>query len=130
MPSYHLYPQAHTICRGNYEITDIIITSENIIYGVRYFRGKPRVSSFNQSESRKQCFLAPDWLKFEAHPRKYRTLLDDCKGYYPSLPQGLLKRRTSVGLIAQVLDDLGITYFNSETKAKGFRGKGSKRPKK
>ncbi|KAL5258557.1 hypothetical protein ACHWQZ_G009141 [Mnemiopsis leidyi] len=43
--------------------------------------------------------------------------------------KGLLKRRTSVGLIAQVLDDLGITYFNSETKAKGFR-KGNKKPKK
>ena len=41
---------------------------------VRYFRG--RVSNFNQSEERKQCFLPSDWLKFETLPREYRTLLD------------------------------------------------------
>ena len=28
---------------------------------VRYYRG--RVSNFDQSESRKHCFLASDWLK-------------------------------------------------------------------
>ena len=33
-----------------------------------------RVSNFNLSESRKQCFLASDWLKFETLPRKYPTL--------------------------------------------------------
>ena len=42
-------------------------------YRVRYFRG--RVSNFNQSETREQCFLDSDWLKFETLPRKYRTLL-------------------------------------------------------
>ena len=41
-------------------------------YRVRNFRG--RVSIFNQSEARKQCFLASDWLKFETLPRKFRTL--------------------------------------------------------
>ena len=39
---------------------------------VRYFRG--RVTNFNQSEARKQCFLAFYWLKFETILRKYRTL--------------------------------------------------------
>ena len=38
----------------------------------RNFRG--RVSHFNQSEARKQCFLASDWLKYETLPRKFRTL--------------------------------------------------------
>lgn len=42
--------------------------------------------------------------------------------------KGLLKRRIGVGLIAQVLDDLGITYFNSETK--GRKGGAGKRAKK
>ena len=40
------------------------MTTENldlIKYRVRYFRG--RVSNFNQSEARKLCFLASDWLK-------------------------------------------------------------------
>ena len=37
---------------------------------VRYFR----VFSFHQSESRKQYFLASDWLKFETLPRYYRNL--------------------------------------------------------
>ena len=41
-------------------------------YRVRNFRG--RVSNFNQSEARKQCFLASDWLKFVTLPRKYRAL--------------------------------------------------------
>ena len=40
---------------------------------VRYFRG--RVTNFHQSEARKHCFLAFDWLKFETLPRKYRTQL-------------------------------------------------------
>ena len=35
---------------------------------VRYFRG--RVLYFDQSEARKMCFLAFDWLKFETLPRK------------------------------------------------------------
>ena len=34
---------------------------------VRFYRG--RVSNFNQSEARKQCFLDSDWLKFETLPR-------------------------------------------------------------
>ena len=34
---------------------------------VRNFRG--RVSYFNQSEARKGCFLASDWLKYETLPR-------------------------------------------------------------
>ena len=38
----------------------------------RYFRGI--VSNFDQSEGRKHCFLAFDWLKFVTLPRKYRTL--------------------------------------------------------
>ena len=33
-----------------------------------------RVSNFLQSEARKQCFLASDWLKFETLPQKYPTL--------------------------------------------------------
>ena len=33
---------------------------------VGYFRG--RVPNFNQSDARKQCFLAADWLKFETFP--------------------------------------------------------------
>ena len=41
-------------------------------FRVRYYRGK--VSNFNQSEARKHCFLASDWLTFENLPRKYRTL--------------------------------------------------------
>ena len=36
-------------------------------YRVRYFRG--RVSNSNQSEARKRCFLASDWLKFEILPK-------------------------------------------------------------
>ena len=36
-------------------------------YRVRNFRG--RVTNFDQSEARKQCFLASDWLKFETLPR-------------------------------------------------------------
>ena len=42
------------------------------MYRVRNFRG--RVSYFNQSEARKHCFLASDWLKCETLPRKFRTL--------------------------------------------------------
>ena len=41
-------------------------------YGVRNFRG--RVSHFNQSGARIQCFLASDWLKYETLPRKFRSL--------------------------------------------------------
>ena len=37
------------------------------VYRVRDYRG--RVSNFNQSEARKHCFLASDWLKFETLPR-------------------------------------------------------------
>ena len=48
-------------------------------YRVRNFRG--RVSNFNQSEARKQCFLASDWLKFETLPRKFRTLYRLDKNY-------------------------------------------------
>ena len=47
--------------------------STRYTYRALYFRG--RVTNLNQSEARKQCFLASDWLKFETHPRKYRTLL-------------------------------------------------------
>ena len=39
---------------------------------VRYFQG--RVSYFEQSEARKNRFLASDWSKYETLPRKYRTL--------------------------------------------------------
>ena len=40
---------------------------------------KARYYNFDQSEARKHCFLATDWLKFETLPRKYRTLLPgDC----------------------------------------------------
>ena len=41
-------------------------------YRVRYYRG--RISNFDQSEARKHCFLASDWLKFVTLPRKYRAL--------------------------------------------------------
>ena len=37
-------------------------TAKSTVYRVRNFRG--RVSNFNQSEARKQCVLASDWLKF------------------------------------------------------------------
>ena len=36
-------------------------------YRIRNYRG--RVSTFDQSEARKQCFLASDWLKFDTLPR-------------------------------------------------------------
>ena len=39
---------------------------------VRNFRG--RVSYFNQSEARKHCFFASDWLNRETLPQKFRTL--------------------------------------------------------
>ena len=39
------------------------------IYRVRNYRG--RVSNFDQSEARKQCFLASDWLKFETLPDNF-----------------------------------------------------------
>ena len=42
-------------------------------YRVRYWRG--RVPYFNQSEARKQCFTASDWLNYGTLPHKYRTLL-------------------------------------------------------
>ena len=34
-----------------------------------------RVQNINQSEARKQCFLASDWLKFGTLPRKSRITL-------------------------------------------------------
>ena len=51
---------------------DIKVVSLWYNYRVRNFRG--RVSNFNQSEARKECFLASDWLKFETLPQKFRTL--------------------------------------------------------
>ena len=54
-----------------------MLQNNRFSYRVRYFWG--RVSNFDQSEARKQCFLASDWLKFEALPRKYRTL------YFPMI---------------------------------------------
>ena len=36
-------------------------------FRIRYYRG--RVSNFDQSESRKHCFLASDRLKFVTLPR-------------------------------------------------------------
>ena len=45
-----------------------VISFDNLAkYRVRNYRG--RVSNFDQSESRKHCFLASDWLKFETLPR-------------------------------------------------------------
>ena len=44
----------------------------NIVNGVRYFRG--RVSNFNQSEARKHCFLASNWLKVVALPASAKIL--------------------------------------------------------
>ena len=40
-----------------------------IVYRVRNYRG--RVTNFDQSEARKQCFLASDWLKFETLPDNF-----------------------------------------------------------
>ena len=37
-----------------------------ISYRIWYYRGG--VSNFDQSEARKQCFLASDWLKFASLP--------------------------------------------------------------
>ena len=46
-------------------------------YTVRYFQG--RVSNCNQSETRIQCFLACDWLKFDTlDPREYLILYTIC----------------------------------------------------
>ena len=45
--------------------------SELIEYGI-FGEG---VSYFKQSEARKHCFLAFDWLKYETLPRKYHTLV-------------------------------------------------------
>ena len=56
--------------RGNRSICH---ADDNHPHRVRYYRG--RVSNLNQSEARKQCFLASYWLKFETLPRKFRTLL-------------------------------------------------------
>ena len=39
---------------------------------VQYFWG--RVSNFNHSEARKQCYLPSDWLKLWTLPRKYCSL--------------------------------------------------------
>ena len=52
-----------------------------IVHGGRYFRG--RVSNFNQPEARKQCVLAPDWLRIVTLPRKYRTLFEELKFHTP-----------------------------------------------
>ena len=40
---------------------------------VRYFWG--RVSYFNQSEARKQCYLDSDWLKYEPLSSSDNTVL-------------------------------------------------------
>ena len=61
---------------ATYALCNICATPGTVLfrdYRVRNFRG--RVSNFNQSEARKHCFLASDWLKFETLPRKFRTLL-------------------------------------------------------
>ena len=56
------------------DLQDMINEVSNTDIRERYFRG--RVTNFNQSEARKQCFFASDWLEFETLPdRKYRTLL-------------------------------------------------------
>ena len=44
-----------------------------IEYGI--FGDRGGVSNFHQPEARRDCFLASDWRKFEALPRKYRSLL-------------------------------------------------------
>ena len=56
--------QNETIVAG-----DFIFYTGAIINRVRNFRG--RVSHFNQSEARKQCFLASDWLKYETLPENF-----------------------------------------------------------
>ena len=43
-----------------------------VLYRVRYSRG--RVSNYHQSEARKHCIPASDWLKFVTLPQKYRNL--------------------------------------------------------
>ena len=63
------YTVKETIGSGKSDLTFPTVYS---VYRVRNFRG--RVSHFNQSEARKQCFLASDWLKYETLPRKFRTL--------------------------------------------------------
>ena len=57
------------------QLTTLVFRHDTNLYRsnrVRNFRG--RVSNFNKSKARKQCFLASDWLKFETLPRKFRTL--------------------------------------------------------
>ena len=49
-----------------------VVAAVSCSYRERNYRG--RVSNFDQSEARKQCFLASDWLKFETLPRQFRTL--------------------------------------------------------
>ena len=53
-------------------LNEVVRRESSDWYRVRYFRG--RVSNFNKSEAGKHCFLAPDRLKFDTLPRKYRTL--------------------------------------------------------
>ena len=49
------------------------VQCQSIEHGI--FGGGSQLSNFNQSEARKQCFLASDWLNLGNFPRKYRALL-------------------------------------------------------
>ena len=66
-----------TVCGGeSFDSTtaDAICTDMGQVTNrVGYFRGK--VSYFNQSEARKYCFLASNWMIFETLPRN--TVLYD-----------------------------------------------------
>ena len=57
--------------------------SSILVYNrVRNFRGG--VSNFNQSEARKQCFLASDWLKCETPPNYAAKVT--CQNKFATLP--------------------------------------------
>ena len=70
----------------------ICLMSEKIANRVRNFQG--RVSNFNQSEARKQCVLASDWLKFVTLPRKFRTLFLILKHSFGLKSQYLITQTT------------------------------------
>ena len=64
------------------------------VYGVIEYIifGEGSQFSFNQSEARRHCILASDWLKLETLPRKYRGL------FYQDLPKNRANLPMQLGL--------------------------------
>ena len=50
----------------------LLLESGKALVPPLFFGGVPNL---NQSEARKHCFLASDWLKFGTAPQKFRTLI-------------------------------------------------------